>query len=102
MECDILVMEATYAGRDHTDRATEEDRLVKRVQDIRARGGAALIPSFASGRGQDIIKILHDGDPSLNVHYDSMGTRVSRSGTTIPTTYAIRQASRRPSVGRNA
>ena len=60
MECDILVMEATYAGRDHTDRATEEDRLVKRVQDIRARGGVALIPSFASGRGQDIIKILHD------------------------------------------
>ena len=78
MECDILVMEATYAGRDHTDRATEEDRLVKRVQDIRARGGVALIPSFASGRGQDIIKILHDRDPSLNVHYDGMGTRVSR------------------------
>ena len=77
VECDILVMEATYAGRDHTDRATEEDRLVKRVQDIRARGGVALIPSFASGRGQDIIKILHERDPSLNVHYDGMGTRVS-------------------------
>lgn len=77
-KCDILVMEATYAGRDHLDRVAEEERLVERIQEVRGRGGVALIPSFASGRGQDIIKILHDKDPSLNVHYDGMGTRISK------------------------
>ena len=71
-------MEATYAARDHNDRTEEEKRLVERVQEIRARGGTAIIPSFASGRGQDIIKILHENDPSLNVHYDGMGTRISQ------------------------
>ena len=79
-------MEATYAGRDHLDRVAEEDRLVERIQEVRGRGGVALIPSFASGRGQDIIKILHDKDPSLNVHYDGMGTRISKFGPTIQRT----------------
>jgi len=84
MECDILVMEATYAARDHADRTEEEARLVDRVQEVRARGGVSLVPSFASGRGQDIIKILHDSDPSLNVHYDGMGTRVSNIWNSHP------------------
>lgn len=85
IECDILVMEATYAARDHNDRAGEEKRLVERVQEIRSRGGTAIIPSFASGRGQDIIKILYQNDPSLNVHYDGMGTRISQIWMDHPT-----------------
>ena len=78
INCDILVMEATYAARNHINRAEEEMRLVERVQEVRSRGGTAIIPSFASGRGQDIIKILYERDPTLNVHYDGMGTRISQ------------------------
>ena len=43
-----------------------------------ARGGVAVVPAFASGRGQDVIRILHEAAPELEVHYDGMGTRVTQ------------------------
>ena len=80
--CDILCIEGTYGGRQHPDRAEEEGRLVSRVLEVVSRGGTALIPAFASGRGQDILRILHREAPELNVHYDGMGTRVTRQWLT--------------------
>jgi len=38
----------------------------------------AVVPAFASGRGQDVIRILHKAAPQLEVHYDGMGTRVTQ------------------------
>ena len=80
--CDILCVEGTYGGRQHPDRTEEEGRLVSRVLEVVSRGGTALIPAFASGRGQDILRILHREAPELNVHYDGMGTRVTRQWLT--------------------
>ena len=42
------------------------------------RGGTALVPAFASGRGQDILRILRREAPNLEVHYHGMGTRVTQ------------------------
>ena len=42
------------------------------------RGGIAIIPSFASGRGQDVLKILYDSGLDLNCHYDGMGKAISQ------------------------
>ena len=81
-KCDILCIEGTYGGRQHPDRTEEESRLVSRVLEVVSRGGTALIPAFASGRGQDILRILHRETPELNVHYDGMGTRVTREWLT--------------------
>ena len=78
IKCDILCMEGTYGGRNHRPRKEEEERFVKRVLHVVSRGGIALIPAFASGRGQDILRILHKHTPQLEVHYDGMGTRVTR------------------------
>ena len=58
--CDILCLEGTYGGKYHPDRSEEEERFVKRVLDVVSRGGVAIIPAFASGRGQDVIRILHE------------------------------------------
>ena len=77
-DCDILCLEGTYGGRDHLDRQEEEARLVTRVLEVVSRGGIALIPAFASGRGQDVLRILHREAPELDVHYDGMGTRVTK------------------------
>ena len=52
-------MEGTYGGRTHPNREEEEGRFVSRVLEVVSRGGTALIPAFASGRGQDILRILH-------------------------------------------
>jgi len=78
IDCDILCLEATYGGKEHPDRPTEEARFVASVKEIVQRGGVALVPAFASGRGQDILRILHREAPHLNVHYDGMGTRLTQ------------------------
>ena len=77
-ETDILVMEGTYGGREHPNRAEEEKRFVSKVKEVVGRGGLAIVPAFASGRGQDILRIIHQHAPELNVHYDGMGKRVTR------------------------
>tara|TARA_Y100001970_G_scaffold291533_1_gene429036 strand:- start:2432 stop:3808 length:1377 start_codon:yes stop_codon:yes gene_type:complete len=78
IECDILCIESTYGGREHPPRPDEELRFVQRVKEVVSRGGLALIPAFASGRGQDILRILHQHAPHLEVHYDGMGTRLTQ------------------------
>ena len=78
IECDILCLEATYGGKNHPNREEEESKFVTAVKNIVRRGGVALVPAFASGRGQDILRILHREAPELNVHYDGMGTRLTR------------------------
>ena len=50
INCDILCLEATYGGREHPVRATEEARFVSRVKEVVSRGGVVLVPAFASGR----------------------------------------------------
>ena len=84
VKCDILCLEGTYGGKYHPDRSEEEERFVKRVLDVVSRGGVAIIPAFASGRGQDVIRILHDAAPHLEVHYDGMGTRVTQTWMDCP------------------
>ena len=78
IDCDILCIESTYGGREHPNRWEEEARLVARVQEVVSRGGVALIPAFASGRCQDILRILYEAAPHLEVHFDGMGTRVTQ------------------------
>ncbi|MDP6220693.1 MAG: MBL fold metallo-hydrolase, partial [Candidatus Thalassarchaeaceae archaeon] len=84
VECDILCLEGTYGGRSHRPREEEEARFVAKVLEVVSRGGIALVPSFASGRGQDILRILHREAPHLDVHYDGMGTRVTREWMGCP------------------
>ena len=78
VDCDILCLEGTYGGRRHRSRGEEESRFVARVLEIVSRGGIALVPAFASGRGQDILRILLREAPHLNVHYDGLGTRITK------------------------
>ncbi|MEC7695273.1 MAG: MBL fold metallo-hydrolase [Candidatus Thermoplasmatota archaeon] len=84
INCDLLCLEGTYGGRNHPDRKMEEQRFVSRVLEVVSRGGTALIPAFASGRGQDILRILHREAPNLDVHYDGMGTRITREWLKCP------------------
>ncbi len=78
VECDILLLESTYSGKEHPNRVEEEARFVAKVVEVVERGGIAIIPAFASGRGQDVLRILHSSGYDLNVHYDGMGKTVSQ------------------------
>jgi Cft2 family RNA processing exonuclease len=55
---DALVIESTYGGRLHANRAVQERLLVKAVSEATEGGGKVLIPAFALGRAQELLLIL--------------------------------------------
>ena len=56
---DTLIVESTYADRDHETVADAEERLGEVVRRVAARGGKVLIPAFALGRIQELVYALH-------------------------------------------
>lgn len=57
---DVLILESTYGGRLHANRAVEERRLVETVGEVTSAGGKVLIPSFALGRAQELLLIMNE------------------------------------------
>ncbi|MFH0955259.1 MAG: MBL fold metallo-hydrolase [Candidatus Micrarchaeota archaeon] len=70
---DTVMIESTYGNRNHPPRKELEKVFFQEVQDIIDRGGWALIPAFAVGRGQEILMILDDFGINADVYYDGMG-----------------------------
>ncbi len=58
IKADALVLESTYGGRPHANRAYEERRLIDTLKKVVEGGGKVLIPAFALGRAQEVIQIL--------------------------------------------
>jgi metallo-beta-lactamase family protein len=56
---DTLIIESTYADRDHEPVGDAEERLGEAVRRTAARGGKVFIPAFALGRAQEVIYGLH-------------------------------------------
>lgn len=56
---DALIMESTYGDRLHRSFALGAQDLAGVVQATVRRGGKVLVPSFAVGRTQDVIYVLH-------------------------------------------
>jgi metallo-beta-lactamase family protein len=76
-EADYLLVESTYANRDHKSMEATEDELVAAITDtIERKGGNVIVPAFAVGRTQDMIYLLADLTrrgrlPKLSVFVDS-------------------------------
>jgi putative mRNA 3-end processing factor len=77
-DTDILFIEGTYGGRNHPDKEKEIQRFINRVVQITDAGGTALIPAFANGRTQDVVMLLHQRLPELDIHVDGMGKRIAK------------------------
>ena len=84
VKTDILFVEGTYGGRDHPPKQEEIDRFISSVEAVVNRGGTVLIPAFANGRTQDVVMMLHQYLPRLNVHVDGMGKRVAKTHMNHP------------------
>lgn len=80
-KADFLVMESTYGGRLHANRAAEEKRLITTLKRVIDRGGKAIIPAFALGRAQEVLQILHAyrGEVDVPVWVDGMVRSVCRA-----------------------
>ena len=76
-DADYLVVESTYANRDHKSMEATQDELVHAINDtIERKGGNVIIPAFAVGRTQDMLYLLADLTrqgriPKLSVFVDS-------------------------------
>jgi metallo-beta-lactamase family protein len=73
---DTLIIESTYATRDHESVAGAENRLGEIVTRVAARGGKILVPSFAVGRTQELVYALNElfragRIPSVPIYIDS-------------------------------
>jgi metallo-beta-lactamase family protein len=81
---DLLVMESTYGDRLHDPVENLKPRLKKVLADTCSRGGTLLIPSFAYGRTQELLYVLHEiyienELPRLPVYVDSpLATQLTR------------------------
>jgi len=57
-EADLVVVESTYGNRRHEVRDRALDRLAETVNEVVARKGNLIVPSFAVGRTQELIFFL--------------------------------------------
>jgi len=75
VRCDTLILEATYSGKEHGDRAETENEFLDDIDDVLSRGGQAIVPSFAVGRTQELLMVLNDR--GYDVWFDGMGRTVN-------------------------
>lgn len=81
---DLMIMESTYGDRLHEPVADAGEILKKVLTDTHGRGGSVLIPSFAFGRTQELLYVLHElydskAVPRMPVYVDSpLATRLTR------------------------
>lgn len=72
VESDVLVMESTYAKRNHTPREELIKKFISTIKETLDGGGNALVPVFAVGRSQEILYILHKHGLSGYTYIDGM------------------------------
>lgn len=75
-ELDLLIMETTYGNRSHESYDDVEEIVAKAIRDTAANGGKIIIPSFAVGRTQLLVYVLHklfnqNRIPDMPIYVDS-------------------------------
>ena len=77
-EADYVVMEATYGDRKHEKSKNYTAELAKIIDETLSRGGNVIIPSFAVGRTQGLLYLIHEikekklvANPDFPVYVDS-------------------------------
>ena len=94
-EVDLLIMESTYGNRLHEPVVDLKPRLKQVLEDTYNRGGTILIPSFAFGRTQELLYVLHElynenEVPRFPVYVDSpLATKITRVFAEHPEVYDL-------------
>ena len=72
LKVDTLIIESTYGSRIHPPRYRVEKRFVSVVEEVISGGGVVLIPSFSVGRSQEVLTILANELPYVDIYVDGM------------------------------
>ncbi len=75
-DADLLIMESTYGDRLHKDEGAVTDKLAGIINRTVQRGGRIIVPSFAVGRAQQLVVLIHElakhgRIPSIPIFVDS-------------------------------
>ena len=97
LTCDILVIESTYAGREHPDRHETERRFRDKVAETIQRGGQAIVPAFAVGRAQEVLMTL--AASGFEIWLDGMARAVNQIYRSAPEYLASARRFRRALEG---
>ena len=78
VESDVLIIESTYANREHPPRQETERQFIEKIKEILDNGGKAVIPVFALGRAQEIIDLLVSSKIHYPIYFDGMGKKATK------------------------
>ncbi|MFO7965077.1 MAG: MBL fold metallo-hydrolase [Desulfobacterales bacterium] len=75
-DLDLLILESTYGNRVHEPVGALKPAFAEMINETVERGGSIIIPSFAFGRTQELLYVLHElynegVVPRLPVYVDS-------------------------------
>lgn len=76
---DALLIESTYSDRDHPPRKEMEIELGRQMEETLEQGGTFLLPAFAIGRTQELIRIVRSLDKSVDIYLEGMGLEVNET-----------------------
>jgi metallo-beta-lactamase family protein len=83
-DVDLMIMESTYGNREHEPVVDLRPRLKDALNETFDQGGTVLIPSFAYGRTQELLYVIHElydaGEvPRMPVYVDSpLATNITK------------------------
>lgn len=93
---DVLIIESTYASREHPNRRETEERIMQEIRETVEDGGNALFPAFSLGRTQELVSIIRHYDRNVPVFMDGMGKDITqiylRYGNYIKDAHSFRKA----------
>lgn len=76
-QIDTLIVESTYALKEHPPRKSLEEKFVEKVIEITENGGKVLIPAFGVARSQEALLILEKYNYMGNIFIDGLARKVS-------------------------
>jgi len=83
-DTDILIIESTYASRDHPDRKETEKKFYEIIESTVANEGVVLIPSFAVARAAEIAMILDSFKADFPIYLDGMAIEATEIALKYP------------------
>lgn len=92
-DIDLLIMESTYGARHHGLIDDLKERMKAVIIETIKNNGSVLIPSFAFGRTQDVVYVLHElynnGEvPRIPIYVDSpLGNKMTKVYAEHPEVY---------------
>jgi len=76
-EIDTLIIESTYALREHPPREQLEKEFIEKVFNITDSGGTVLIPAFGVARSQEALLILEKYNYKGKIFIDGLARKIS-------------------------